>query len=92
MPDRNVGRGGNYPPNVLIMAIPHFHPEKEPCRNGVHVGIGQPAQNLIYAEISLPGNAPELLGLNSKLFEQPEGLRLAVNKTRPLDGGMKGGT
>ncbi len=74
----NARRSSDDPSDVLVVAIPHFDAEGQPRRDVMEVGIGELAEQFIHPEVEVRGRAPKALALATELFEQPEGMELAV--------------
>ena len=78
MPDSDAGRSGDYPPNVQVVPVPHLDAEGQVSGDVVQVGVRQFAQKLVYPLVQGTRIAPKLGGLRAQLFEQGEGVELAI--------------
>ncbi len=78
MPDGDARRGGDYPPDVLVVPVPQLDAKGKVRGDVVEVGVRQLAKQSVHSEIEVGGRAPQMSAFLAELFEQPEGVELAV--------------
>lgn len=76
VPDGDARRCCDYPPDVLVVAVPQLDAERQLRRDVVKIGIGQLAQKRVHAVVEIGRRAPQLAAFGAEPFEQPERVEL----------------